>query len=86
MAITIYAETIPTPSKGINIFVNHYEELQNSHKGTFHSSNSLQMAFLTDILQDFVENKIKLTSIFVEGVWCEIDTKQDLQRAKKLFK
>jgi len=72
-------------SKGSDIFVNKFAMLKNSHSGTFHTAPSLQKAYLTDMIQELVDSKITVTPIFVSGKWCEIDTVQDLQRARKLF-
>jgi len=46
---------------------------------------SLEKAYLTDMIQELIDSKIKVTPIVVSGKWCEIDTMQDMQRAAKLF-
>jgi NDP-sugar pyrophosphorylase family protein len=38
-----------------------------------------------DLLQELIENKIKIDGILITGKWCEIDTEQDLEIAKKIF-
>ena len=67
------------------IFVKKFEELEKLHKGQFHNAVSIQKAYLTDMIQELIDSKIKVTPIIVSGKWCEIDTKQDLQRACKMF-
>lgn len=67
------------------IFVKKFEELEKLHKGPFHNAVSIQKAYLTDMIQELIDSKIKVTPIIVSGKWCEIDTKQDLQRACKMF-
>lgn len=67
------------------IFVKKFEELEKLHKGSFHNAVSIQKAYLTDMIQELIDSKIKVTPIIVSGKWCEIDTKQDLQRACKMF-
>jgi len=71
--------------KGCRIFVEKYDELQKLHKGEFHEAPSLKNAYLTDMLQELIDNNICVAPILIEGKWCEIDTPQDLERAKKEF-
>ena len=71
--------------KGSQIFVKKFEELEKSHRGPFHNAISIQKAYLTDMIQELIDSKIKVTPIIVSGKWCEIDTMQDLQRACKVF-
>jgi choline kinase len=72
-------------SRGSEIFVKRFEDLEKSHIGQFHNAPSLGKAYLTDMIQELIDSKIKVTPILVSGRWCEIDTQQDLQRASKLF-
>ena len=62
-----------------------YEKIQSVHKGRFHDALSLEKAKLVDILQELIENKIKIDGISIAGKWFEIDTEQDLEIAKKIF-
>lgn len=71
--------------KGAKTFVNKYDQLKKSHKGTFHEAPSLQKAYLTDMLQELIDSKIDITPIFIDGKWYEIDTPQDLSVARKMF-
>ena len=71
--------------KGSQIFVKKFEELEKLHKGPFHNAVSIQKAYLTDMIQELIDSKIKVTPIIVSGKWYEIDTMQDLQRACKMF-
>jgi len=66
-------------------FLNYYENLEKNHIGKFQTANSLDKAYLTDILLDLVKKKYDITPIIINGTWCEIDTPQDLEYAKKLF-
>lgn len=72
-------------SRGSEIFVKRFEDLEKSHSGQFHNAPSLEKAYLTDMIQDLVDSKIEVTPILVSGKWCEIDTLQDLHRASNLF-
>ncbi len=72
-------------AKGSKIFVDKYVELEKNNPKNFHNSTSFEKAYLTDMLQDLIDNKIPVTPIFINGKWCEIDTMQDLNIASQLF-
>jgi len=72
-------------SKGSKIFVNRFLELERDHRGRFHDAPSLQKAYLTDMIQELVDNGIAVAPITISGKWCEIDTSEDLIRASQLF-
>ena len=66
-------------------FKKKYHELEKSHIGSFQDAPSLKKAYLTDLLQELVDSNIEVFPIFVNGKWIEIDTLQDLEKAKKIF-
>ena len=70
---------------GSKIFVETYKKLMNTHNGNFHNSLSLKKAYLTDMLQELIDNTIKIDPIIISGKWCEIDTVEDLKKAELLF-
>ncbi len=70
---------------GCQIFIKKYLELQKSHIGKFQNASSFKKSYLTDILQELINNKEKISPIIINGDWCEIDTPQDLEKAKILF-
>lgn len=70
---------------GSKIFVEIYKKIRKSHKGKFHDAPSLKKAYLTDMLQELINQNVEISPIIINGNWCEIDTPQDLERAKKLF-
>ena len=51
----------------------------------FQNAASLEKAYMTDMIQELVDNGSLVQSIDIEGGWMEIDTPQDLERARKLF-
>jgi len=71
--------------KGSKIFVENFLRIQKIHHGSFHRAQSLKKAYLTDMLQELIDLGYNITPIIVNGKWCEIDTPQDLEKAKKLF-
>jgi len=72
--------------KGSKILIEQYEKLENSHIGKFHDAPSFKKAKFVDILQELLSLGIIITPISIKGKWCEIDTKHDLEIAKKMFK
>lgn len=70
---------------GSSIFTQMYEKLINSHSGKFHEADSIHTAYISDMLQELIDNDVKILPINVEGQWCEIDTIQDLKNAEKIF-
>jgi choline kinase len=76
---------IKLSKNGSKQLVECYEKIQNVHKGKFHDAISLEKAKLVDILQELIENKIRVDAIPITGEWCEIDTEEDLEIAKKKF-
>ena len=71
--------------KGSKIFLDKYSELKISHKGKFHNAPSLEKGIISDMLQELIDSGINVEPILISGKWCEIDTPQDLEKAKKLF-
>ena len=69
---------------GSKQLVNCYEKIH-THEGKFHDARSIEKAKLIDLLQELIENKIKIDGISIAGKWFEIDTEQDLEIAKKIF-
>lgn len=72
-------------SKGAKDFVLTYERLEKSHKGSFHNAPSIKKAYLTDMLQELINLNFDVMPIICKGEWCEIDTPQDLEEARKKF-
>ncbi len=51
----------------------------------FQSAVSLKKAYMTDMIQELVDCGSLVQSVDITGNWMEIDTPQDLERARKLF-
>ena len=71
--------------QGIEIFKNEYSKLINSYKNNFHEHESIKTGYITDMLQELIDLGYQITPTIIDGKWCEIDTIQDLENAKKLF-
>ena len=76
---------IKLSTNGSKKFLSKINELQSLHKEKFHTATSLNKAYLTDLIQELIDSNIDVSPAFVSGKWCEIDTLQDLTRAKNLF-
>jgi choline kinase len=51
----------------------------------FQHAACLDQAYMTDMIQELVDNGLMVQSIDIQGGWMEIDTPQDLERAQKQF-
>ena len=51
----------------------------------FQCAASLEKAYMTDLIQELVDNGSLVQSVDIEGGWMEIDTPQDLERARRLL-
>jgi choline kinase len=71
--------------KGSKIFLDKYSELEISHQGKFHNASSLEKALISDMIQELIDSEINVEPIYISGKWCEIDTPQDLEIARKLL-
>ena len=70
-------------------FVELWRELQAQYAGRtgepFQRAPSFRQAYLTDLLQELIGRGSVVTPVAIEGQWREIDTVQDLQRARALL-
>ena len=71
--------------KASKVFLDKYSELEISHQGKFHNAPSLEKALISDMIQELIDSEINVEPIYVSGKWCEIDTPQDLEIARKMF-
>jgi len=71
---------------GSEIFHQEFNKIEKNHLGSFHNAPSFDMAYLTDMIQELIDNEYTISPIIINGKWCEIDTFQDLQKTLTLFK
>jgi choline kinase len=50
----------------------------------FQRAQAYRNAYLTDLWQELIDGGIRLDPVLIEGCWREIDTGQDLERARQL--
>jgi choline kinase len=62
-----------------------YNYLEKNHVGEFHYASSFKKAKIIDLLEELRLKNINIKTKNIDGVWCEIDTPQDLEIAKRIF-
>ena len=72
-------------NNGCKIFIKKYDDALKKYNNSFQNSNSILKAYLTDMIQELIDCKIKVVPVFISGKWCEIDTLEDLKNAEKKF-
>ena len=71
---------------GAKILKTEYERVKQQFQGRrFHDSISIEKAYLTDMIQELIDKGCIIHNVDVKGDWWEIDTPQDLYRARKAF-
>jgi choline kinase len=68
---------------GSKKFLSVFERLNSSHEGRFHNAPSFQKAFLTDMIDELIQINEVVNPIFIDGVWFEIDTIEDLENVRE---
>ena len=72
--------------KGSEIFVREFNKVEKNKPSPFHNSKTFEKAYLTDMIQELIDQNITMEPIIVNGNWCGIDTLQDLENAKNNYK
>jgi len=68
---------------GSKKFLDVFGRLNSSHEGKFHDASSFQKAYLTDMIDELIQTNEDVNPIFIDGVWFEIDTIEDLENIRK---
>jgi choline kinase len=72
--------------KGADIFTSEFKKVEKNKPNPFHDAKTFEKSYLTDMIQELIDQNIIVEPIIVDGNWCEIDTPQDLENAKKKYK
>jgi L-glutamine-phosphate cytidylyltransferase len=72
--------------KGADIFTSEFKKVEKNKPNPFHDAKTFEKSYLTDMIQELIDQNIIVEPIIVDGDWCEIDTPQDLENAKKKYK
>ncbi len=70
---------------GSKVFIEKYDEAIKKYNSIFQNAKSISKAYLTDMIQELIDCKVKVEPVFISGKWCEIDTLEDLKNAEKKF-
>ena len=68
---------------GSKKFLNIFQSLNSFHEGEIHDAPSLQKAYLTDMIDELIQINEVVNPIFIDGVWFEIDTIEDLENIRE---
>lgn len=71
--------------KGSDLFVNEFNKVEKNKPQSFHDAKTFEKSYLTDMIQELIDQNIIVNPIIVNGDWCEIDTPQDLENAIKKY-
>jgi len=70
-----------TVARTLDALARHYDGREHE---PFQRAAAYRNAYLTDLWQELVDRGIRLDPVFIAGSWREIDTGQDLDRARQL--
>ena len=61
----------------------HYLDVRNSYlERPFHQAPNIREAYLTDMFEELVDLGVRVETVDIWGEWVELDTPQDLERAR----
>jgi phosphoenolpyruvate phosphomutase len=70
--------------RGAKIFREHFKTLKEQYDGKpFQKAEVFEKAYITDMVQDLVDNDIDVECVKIKGGWREIDTVEDYERAER---
>lgn len=73
--------------KGTAIFKKEFQRVKNQYWGKpFQKAATFEKAYLTDMLQELIDRGVEIYPVLIQKEWWEIDTEQDLEKVKKIFK
>ena len=72
---------VATVARALDGLARHYDGRDHE---PFQRAASYRNAYLTDLWQDLIDRGIRLDPVLIAGSWREIDTEQDLDRARQL--
>lgn len=72
--------------KGAEVLRSNYTRVANQyHNRPFQQTASLKKAYLTDMIQELIDVGYTISNLDIKAGWVEIDTPEDLERAKSQF-
>ncbi len=87
-AIGEYIGLAKLGERGVALVANTLDQLAHQFAGRddqpFQRAATFRNAYLTDLWQQLIDGGIRIDPVLIEGQWREIDTGQDLDRARQL--
>ena len=83
-----FAGIVKLSKNGSNILskkLNELHALINQGLGSEAEDFNIKQSAIPDMIQELIDSEINVEPIYVSGKWCEIDTPQDLEIARKLL-
>jgi len=72
---------------GAEILRSSYGRVSNQyHSRPFQQAASLEKAYLTDMIQELIDQGYEINNVDIRGGWIEIDTPEDLEKAQREWK
>ena len=75
-------------ARGVRVVANTLDQLAHQFSGRddqpFQRAARYRNAYLTDLWQQLIDGGVRIDPILIDGQWREIDTEQDLARAREL--
>jgi len=76
-------------ARGVRVVANTLDQLAHQFAGReeepFQRAAHYRNAYLTDLWQQLIDGGVRIDPILIDGQWREIDTGQDLERARQLL-
>jgi len=70
--------------QGACLLHDHYWKIRDDYLvRPFHDAENIRKAYLTDMLQELVDVGVRVEPVDIHGDWAELDTPQDLARARE---
>ncbi len=71
--------------RGVEILKSNYIRVTTRYsEGPFHTSPSVERALFSDMIQELIDQGYIIHNVDIQGGWIEIDTVEELERARKL--
>lgn len=78
---------IKLSGQGAEIFKKEFQRVKEEYGGKpFHEAVVFEKAYLTDMLQELVDRGIDVYPVLIRKNWWEMDTVEDLEKVRKIFK
>lgn len=71
---------------GSDTLVREFERVRSSRPDSFHNAETFEKSYLTDMMQELIDRGVLVTPVITSDSWCEIDTHQDLENARRMFR